>query len=85
MAFLQRLAKVGELFSPGTRGVHRCEEVPLDGINTSVTNITFHAHLPKHTSKGCQPFLPCDDGTLSAIQLPLLSKELPLQLNDHYV
>jgi hypothetical protein len=34
--------------------------------------------------KGCQSFLPRDDNTLSAIQLPLPSKELLFQLNDHH-
>jgi hypothetical protein len=33
--------------------------------------------------KGCQAFLPHDDGTLSTIQLPILSKQLLLQLDGH--
>jgi hypothetical protein len=48
-----------------------------------ITSIVFHMHLPTCVHKGRQSFLPCDHGTLSAIQLPLPSKELPLQLNNH--
>jgi hypothetical protein len=76
--FLQHPAKVGELFRPGVGGARLGEEVPLDGIDTGVTSVVFHAHLFKCTSKGHQPFLPLDYVTLFAIQLPLLSKELPL-------
>jgi hypothetical protein len=49
LAFLQRLAKVGELLGPRTGGACLGEEVPLDGIGTGVTSVTFHAHLMKHT------------------------------------
>jgi hypothetical protein len=80
---LQHPAKVGKLFGTGTRCVRLGEEVPLDDIGTDTTGIMFHAHLPKRVCKGCQSFLPCDHDTLSAIQLPLPSKELPLQLNSH--
>jgi hypothetical protein len=61
------------------------EEVPLDDIGTGATSITFRAHLLKRSSKGYQPFFPRNDGTLSAIHIPLSSKELLLQLNDHRV
>jgi hypothetical protein len=81
--FLQRPTKVGELFGLGTRDVCLGVEVPLDGIGTGMTNVTFCVHLPESTRKGCQAFLPCDDGTLSVIQLPFLGKELLLQLDDH--
>jgi hypothetical protein len=47
LAFLQRSAGVGELFGPGTGGTHLDEEVSLDNIDTGVTSIMFHAHLPK--------------------------------------
>jgi hypothetical protein len=83
LAFLQRTAKVGELFGLGTGGARLGEEVPLDSINTGATSIIFHAHLPERACKGCQAFLPRDDGTLSAIQLPLLGKEPLLQLDGH--
>jgi hypothetical protein len=75
--------RIHELFGPGTRGTSLGEEVPLDGIGTSVTIIMFRAHLPECMRKGHQAFLPCNDGTLSAIQLPLPNKELLLQLDDH--
>jgi hypothetical protein len=83
--FFQRPTKVGELFRLGTGGAHLGEEVLLESIGTGVTSVTFYAHLPMCVRKGRQPFLPCDDGTLSAIQLPLSSKELPLQLNSECV
>jgi hypothetical protein len=54
------------------------EEVTFDGISTGTTSIMFHVHLPERTHKGRQAFLPSDDGTLSAIQLPLQGKELLL-------
>jgi hypothetical protein len=76
--FLQHLAKVGELFGLGTRGMCLGEEVPLDSISTGVTSLTFHAHLPERACNGCQAFLPHDDDTLSAIQLPILVNELLL-------
>jgi hypothetical protein len=85
MAFLQRPNNVGKLFGPGTTRAHLGKEVPLDDIGMDMTSIAFHAHLPKCTHKGCQSFLPCDHDTLSTIQLPLLSKELPLQLNSHHM
>jgi hypothetical protein len=81
--FLQHTAKVVELFGPGTGGACLGEEVSLDDISTGVTSITFYVHLPERVRKGCQAFLPRDDATLSAIQLPLPGKELLLQLNDH--
>jgi hypothetical protein len=82
MVFLQCPAKVGELLRLGTGGMRLGEEILLDGISTGVTGVTFHVHHPKCTCKGHQPFIPPDDGTLAAIQLPLSSKEPPLQLND---
>jgi hypothetical protein len=42
-----------------------------------VTIVSFSVHLPKHARKGHQAFLPRDDGTLSAIKLPLPGKEPP--------
>jgi hypothetical protein len=82
LAFLQCPAKVGELFQPRTGGTRLGEEVPLDGIGTTATTVTFHAHLPERMRNGREAFLPRDDGTLSAIQLPLL-KELLLQLDGY--
>jgi hypothetical protein len=76
--FLQRPANVSELFGARIGGARLGQEVPLDEICTGVTSVMFCVHLPMHVSKGCQPFLPRDDGTLSAIQLPLPSKDLPL-------
>jgi hypothetical protein len=67
MTFLQRPAKVSELFRPGTRGVRLGEEVLLDDIGTGTTSITFWVLLPKRTRKGHQPFLLGDDGTFLAI------------------
>jgi hypothetical protein len=46
-----------------------------------VTGITFRAHLSKGALKGCQSIVPRGDGTFHAIQLPILGKELPLQLD----
>ncbi len=69
----------------GTRRKHLDEEVPLDGTGTGATSIMFHMHLPNCAPKGHQHFLPRNDGTLSAIQHPLLAKELPLQLNGHHI
>jgi hypothetical protein len=43
------------------------EEVPLDGISTSVTTVMFRRHLPDRTRKSRQAFLPRDDRTLLAI------------------
>jgi hypothetical protein len=57
------------------------EEVSLNSVD--LTTITFRTYLSKHMCKGCQPFLPHDDGTFLAVQLPLLGKELPLQLSSH--
>jgi hypothetical protein len=81
--FLLPPAKVDELFGPGTEGTRPGEEVLLDGNSTSATSIMFHAHLTERTRKGHQTFLPRNDGTLSAIQLPLLGKQLFLQLDSH--
>jgi hypothetical protein len=67
LAFLQHPAKVGELFGLGTRGAPMGEEVPLDGISTSVTTVMFRRHLPDRTRKSRQAFLPRDDRTLLAI------------------
>jgi hypothetical protein len=82
--FLQHPAKGIQSSRPGTRGAHLVGEVPPDGVRTGVTSITFHACFLKRTSKGRQSFLPRDDGTFSAIKLPLPSKELLLQLDVHY-
>jgi hypothetical protein len=59
------------------------KKIPLDDVSMDTTSVTFHVHLPKHAQKGCQSFLPRDHVTLLAVQLPLSSKELPLQLNGH--
>jgi hypothetical protein len=83
LAFLQCPAKAKKLFEPGAGRAHLDKEVLLDSISTDMTSVAFCAHLPKHVHKGRQSFLPRDHDTLSAIQLPLPSKELPLQLNDH--
>jgi hypothetical protein len=63
--------------------VRQGKKIPLDDVSMDTTSVAFHVHLPKHTQKGCQSFLPRDHGTLLAVQLPLSSKELPLQLNGH--
>jgi hypothetical protein len=81
--FLQHSVKVGELLRRGTGGMCLGKEVPLNSIGTDMTSIVIHTRLPKRTCNGSQPFLPCDDGTLSAIQLPLSSKKLCLQFNSH--
>jgi hypothetical protein len=72
-----------ELFRPGTTGMHLHKEVPLDSLGLDAIGITFCARLPKHTCESCQSILPRGDGAFSAIQLPLSSKELLLQLNGH--
>jgi hypothetical protein len=43
------------------------EEIPLDGIGTDTTSITFHTLLHEHVGKGNQAFLQHDDGSLSAL------------------
>jgi hypothetical protein len=48
------------------------------------TSVAFRTRLPERVSKGRQAFLPCDDGALSVVKLPLQRKELLLQLDDHY-
>jgi hypothetical protein len=83
LVFLQRPTVVGMLFGPGTGHTHLDEEIPSDGIGMDMASVVFYVHLPKCACKGCQSFLYHD--TLSAIQLPLPSKELPLQLNVHRV
>jgi hypothetical protein len=60
------------------------EEVLLDSLGSDATGITFHVHLSKGTLKGHQSLLPHGDGTFSTIQLPLLGKEVLLQLDDHH-
>jgi hypothetical protein len=82
MAFLQCPVEVGKLFGAGTGCVRLGKEIPL-GMDTA--SITFRVHLPKRVCKGIQSFLPCGHDTLPSIQLPLPSKELPLQLNGHCV
>jgi hypothetical protein len=69
--FLLCPAMVGELIGLGPKGARLGEEVPLDDISMGVTRVMFCAHLPMHECKGCQAFLPCNNGTLLAIQLPL--------------
>jgi hypothetical protein len=83
LVLLQRPVEVGKLFLPRTG--HAClgEEIPLDSISMDTTSIAFHTHLPKRACKGRQSIVPRDHDTLSAIQLPLPSKELPLQLNGY--
>jgi hypothetical protein len=51
LAFLQRPSKVGDLFGPRTGGTHLGDEVPLDGIDTGVSSVMFHAHLPEHAQR----------------------------------
>jgi hypothetical protein len=80
---LQHLVEFGELFGPGAGDTRLGKEALLDSIGSGMTSVMFHAHLSMGVLKGRQSILPCGDATLSAIQLPLLSKELPLQLNDH--
>jgi hypothetical protein len=47
------------------------------------TGITPFTHLLERVGGDQQALLPCDDGTLLAIQLPFLGKELLLQLGNH--
>jgi hypothetical protein len=81
--FLQRPAKVFELSELGTGGAYVGEKVPLGGLQAGAISVTSCAHVPEHVCIGHQSFLPCDDGAISAVQLPLLSSELLLQLSDH--
>jgi hypothetical protein len=83
LTFLQCPVEVGELFGPVARDTHLGEGVLLDSLNSDVTCVMFRVHLSKGALKGHQSILPCGNGTFSAIQLPLLGKELPLQLDDH--
>jgi hypothetical protein len=85
LAFLQCPVKVGELSGPRARDAHLGKEVLLDSFDSDATSIMFCTHLSKGALKGYQSILPCGDGTFPAIQLPLPSKELPLQLNSHRI
>jgi hypothetical protein len=79
------MVEVGELFGPGARDAHLGEEVLLDNLGSGATDVTFCEHLSKGMLNGRQSILPRGDGTFPAIQLPLLSKELPLELDGHRV
>jgi hypothetical protein len=83
LAFLQRPTKVGKLFRPRNGCAHLGEKIPLDGIGMDTTSVVSCVHLPECAHEDHQSFLPRDHDTLSAIQLLLPSKELPLQLNGH--
>jgi hypothetical protein len=61
------------------------EEVLLDNLSSDATGIMFRVHLSKGVLKGYQAILPHGDDTFPAIQLPLLGKELPLQLGGHRI
>jgi hypothetical protein len=73
-----------ELFTPRTRGAHPGKEAPLDSLGMDARGITFRVCHPKRTHESHQPIVPCGDGTFPAIQLPLLGKELLLQLDGHH-
>jgi hypothetical protein len=73
--FLQCPAKGVELYGLGIGGTHLGREVLSDDVRVGVTSVMFCASLPKRMSKGRQSFLPRDDGTFSAVKLPLPSKE----------
>jgi hypothetical protein len=85
MAFLQCLVEVGELFGTHSRDARLGEEVLLHSLGSDVTDVTFCEHLSKGALKGRQSVLPRSDVSFPAIQLPLLGKELPLQLDGHRV
>jgi hypothetical protein len=51
--------------------------------STRVRLMSRSTHTSLSTCKGHKHFFPHDDGTFSAVQLPLPYKELPLQLNGH--
>jgi hypothetical protein len=55
----------------------------LDSLSSDATDITFRVHLFEGALKSRQPILPRGDGAFLAIQLPLLSKVLPLQHDGH--
>jgi hypothetical protein len=85
MAFLKRLVEVNELFGPGIGGVHLSKEVLLNSLSSDASSVTFHVPLPKGALKSRQPILPHGNGAFPASQLPPLSKELPLHLNNHCI
>jgi hypothetical protein len=73
------------LLGPGARGALLGGEFQLGSVSTGTTSIMFLACLPKCMHKSGQSSFPHDDGTLSAIQLLLLSKKLPLHLSSHHM
>jgi hypothetical protein len=81
LAFLLHPVVANELFRPGTRSVCPCREVLVDSLGLGKIGIMFYVHLPKGTLKSSQSILPCGDDAFPAIQLPLLGKELLLQLD----
>jgi hypothetical protein len=85
LAFLQRPVEANELFGPGARSTHLGKEVLLDTLGSDVTGIPFHAHLSKGALKSCQSILPRGDCAFPTLQLPLLGKKLPLQLDGHRI
>jgi hypothetical protein len=85
MTFLQCPAEANELFGPGARSTHLGKEVLPDTLGSDATGIPFHVHLSKGALKSHQSILPRGDCAFPALQLPLLGKKLPLQLDDHRI
>jgi hypothetical protein len=84
-AFLQHPVEVSELSGFGARDTRLGEVVLLNNLGSDMTGVTFHMHHSKAVLKSCQSILPCGDGTIPAIQLPLPGKDQPLLLNDHRI
>jgi hypothetical protein len=62
----------------------RPSEVILpDSLGLGSLSVMLHAHLPMGVLGGHEPILPSNNGTLPAVQLPLLGKELLSQLLHH--
>jgi hypothetical protein len=83
--FLQRPVEIGEPSGPRVRDARLGEDVLMDSLGSDIIGVMFRAHLFKGALKGCQSILPRGDGTFPAIQLSLLGRELPLQLDSHRI
>jgi hypothetical protein len=79
----QCLVEVDELFRPGTRGAHPSKVVLLGSLGLDVPGITFLVRPLKGVLKSHQFILPHGGDAFPAIQLPLLGKEVLLQLDGH--
>jgi hypothetical protein len=81
---IQRLVKGYALVRLGAGGAHLGEVMTLDGIQVGMNSVTTCTCLCEDVSEGHQTLLPCDDGALTTIKLPLSGNELLLQFSEHH-